>query len=92
MASEDASGAPAARVQIEAIQTVVSMRPTDPPLARKVALKQDVEKVFRKCHHVLLYYKKANDEDSGWVMVGRLKESLGRALCYFQRCGCSFLQ
>uniref|UniRef100_A0A7N0RDC0 Uncharacterized protein n=1 Tax=Kalanchoe fedtschenkoi TaxID=63787 RepID=A0A7N0RDC0_KALFE len=87
MASKEAA---ATRVQIEAIQTVVSMRPADPPLARKITLGSnqpaggDVGAVFRQCHQILLCYGKASEEeDSGRVMIGRLKESLGVALCEY---------
>lgn len=69
------------KVQVEGIQSVMSLRPTEPRHTRKVILKHpQTMGIFQKCHHILLYYKKASDEDSGWVVAGRLKESIGRAL------------
>ncbi|CAM8995233.1 unnamed protein product [Rhodiola kirilowii] len=69
------------KVQVEGIQSVMPLRPTDPRHTRKVVLKHpQTMGIFQKCHHILLYYKKASEEDSGWVVAGRLKESVGRAL------------
>ncbi|CAM8995232.1 unnamed protein product [Rhodiola kirilowii] len=79
MASHHGSGASLC-VQIQAIQTVVSTKPTEPTLTRRVVLTSVTGVVFQQCHQIVLYYKKANTEDSAWVMIGRLKESLGRAL------------
>lgn len=83
MANQEGSAVSTAHVHIEAIQTVVSMKPTEPTLTQKVVFNEadNVKGVaFQQCHQMLLYYTKANAEDSGWVMIGRLKESLGKAL------------
>uniref|UniRef100_A0A7N1A6S3 Uncharacterized protein n=1 Tax=Kalanchoe fedtschenkoi TaxID=63787 RepID=A0A7N1A6S3_KALFE len=84
MTNTDAAISPAAEaftIQVQGIQSVMPLRPTDPRHARKVALKHpQTVGVFQKCHHILLHYKKASEQDSGWVLAGRLKESVGRAL------------
>uniref|UniRef100_A0A7N0RF66 Uncharacterized protein n=1 Tax=Kalanchoe fedtschenkoi TaxID=63787 RepID=A0A7N0RF66_KALFE len=76
-----AAAASAAKIQVEGIQSVIPLRPTDPRHTRKVTLKHpQTTDIFQRCHHVILYYKKASEDDSGWVVGGRLKESVGRAL------------
>ena len=36
--------------------------------------------IFRRCLHVVLYYKNVSEEDSGWIFAGWAKESLGKAI------------
>ncbi|CAK7356291.1 unnamed protein product [Dovyalis caffra] len=68
-------------VQIEGVQTVLPTLATDPREICLVSVKDPMgSDVFRGCLNVVLYYNKAVEEDSGWVVAGWIKESLGRAL------------
>ncbi|XP_009781024.1 rosmarinate synthase-like [Nicotiana sylvestris] len=68
-------------LQIEAIQTVIPIKPTDPRLSRRVAIGENLGSVnFQSRFHIVLCYNKASEEDSGWLVAGWIKESLGKAL------------
>ncbi|KAL5551367.1 hypothetical protein UlMin_001543 [Ulmus minor] len=67
--------------QIEALLSVSPANFTDPRQVRQVLAKeQDLLGVFGGCLNVLLYYKKACQEDSGSIHAGWIKETLGMAL------------
>ncbi|OIT22643.1 PREDICTED: protein ECERIFERUM 1-like [Nicotiana attenuata] len=72
---------PGSNVQIEAIQTVMPMKPTDPRLSRRVAIGENLGSGnLQSRFHIVLCYNKASEEDSGWLLAGWIKESLGKAL------------
>lgn len=64
--------------QIEAAQSVVPIKRTDPRLSRRVSVTDSG--IFQSRFHIIVYYNKASGEDSGWSLAGWTKESLGRAL------------
>ncbi|TXG51211.1 hypothetical protein EZV62_023735 [Acer yangbiense] len=69
------------KVEIEAVQTVTSIKPTDPRQTRRVLVTDPVGSgIFRRCLNIVIYYKKVVEEDSGWIVAGWMKESLGRVL------------
>ncbi|XP_028083589.1 protein ECERIFERUM 2-like [Camellia sinensis] len=66
---------------IEAAQSVTPTKATDPRLSRQVAVTDSASSaIFRKRFQAILYYKKALSEESGWLLVGWMKLSLGKAL------------
>lgn len=66
---------------IEAVQTVVPLKPTDPRRSRLVTLKENISLgIFRQWVHTVLYHKKVSQEDYGRLLAGWIKESLGKAL------------
>ncbi|KAM5573067.1 spermidine hydroxycinnamoyltransferase 2 [Rosa sericea] len=66
---------------IESVQSVMPFKITDPRPARQVLAADPVGLgIFQQCLHILLYYTKAIQEDSGWLHAGWIKESLSRAL------------
>ncbi|KAK2970434.1 hypothetical protein RJ640_000151 [Escallonia rubra] len=68
-------------LHIEAVQSVVPAKPTDPRQSRDVSVAENMRSsIFQRRLHVVLYYKKASAEDSGWLVAGRFKESLGNAV------------
>lgn len=68
------------KVQIKSVQTVVPLRPSERK-AQSVQLTKDVQRtIFSRRFHVIVYYNKASDDDSGWVTGGWMKETLGQAL------------
>ncbi|XP_009610046.1 10-deacetylbaccatin III 10-O-acetyltransferase-like [Nicotiana tomentosiformis] len=68
-------------LQIEAIQTVMPTKPTDPRLSRRVAIAENLGSGnLQRRFHIVLCYNKASEEDSGWLIAGWIKESLGKAL------------
>ncbi|KAK4363335.1 hypothetical protein RND71_018576 [Anisodus tanguticus] len=83
MANCNGNGAPiySPKLQVEAIQTVIPVKITDPRLSRRIALSKilppgDLERRF----HMILYYNKISETDSGWIVAGWFKESLGSAI------------
>ncbi|KAL6985898.1 hypothetical protein U1Q18_019272 [Sarracenia purpurea var. burkii] len=68
--------------QIEAMRSVVPLKVSDPKLCRRVTAAdfRSGSSIFRRRLHVVLYYNKASDEDTGWSLAGWMQESLGRAL------------
>ncbi|KAL1553989.1 hypothetical protein AAHA92_14596 [Salvia divinorum] len=70
------------KVRVEAIQIVVPTKPTDPRQTRRITVSENVRStaVLQRCFHLLLCYNKASSDDSGWLVAGQIKESLGRAL------------
>ncbi|KAF7138881.1 hypothetical protein RHSIM_Rhsim07G0118000 [Rhododendron simsii] len=64
--------------QIEAAQSVVPIKMTDPRLSRRVSVTDSG--IFQSWFHIIFYYNKVSGEDSGWSLAGWTKESLGRAL------------
>ncbi|KAF9689762.1 hypothetical protein SADUNF_Sadunf01G0125900 [Salix dunnii] len=68
-------------VQIEAVQTVLPFAVTDPRKTCLVSVKDPVgSNIFRGCFNIVLCYNKAVEEDSGWLVAGWIKESLGRTM------------
>ncbi|CAN4078058.1 unnamed protein product [Withania somnifera] len=68
-------------LQIEAIQTVMPMKPTDPRLSRGVLLGENLgSDNFQRRLHMVFCYNKASETDSGWMVAGWIRESLGTAL------------
>ncbi|KAL5750841.1 hypothetical protein ACOSP7_025444 [Xanthoceras sorbifolium] len=79
MAHGDKNLAP--KLQIEAVQTVTPFKATDPRQTLRVLATDPVGSgIFRRCLNIVVYYKKALEEDSGWIAAGWIKESLGRVL------------
>ncbi|KAM4085556.1 hypothetical protein ACJW30_10G036600 [Castanea mollissima] len=71
----------APKLTIEAVQTVVPYKVTDQRRSCRVLATDPIASgIFRKCLHVVLYYKNVNEEDSGWIFAGWAKESLGKAI------------
>ncbi|KAK4729064.1 hypothetical protein R3W88_022052 [Solanum pinnatisectum] len=77
------NGAPilSPKLQVEAIQTVIPMKITDPRFSRQIAIPEnfDLGNLQRR-FHMILYYNKASKTDSGWIVAGWFKESLGSAI------------
>ncbi|KAL3817980.1 hypothetical protein ACJIZ3_003885 [Penstemon smallii] len=71
-------------LQIEAIQTVMPTKSTDPKTSSNIkVVPQDLNNstiFLQRRFNIVLCYKKSCDEDSGWIVAGWIKESLGRAL------------
>ncbi|KAH7863598.1 hypothetical protein Vadar_019700 [Vaccinium darrowii] len=67
------------KFQIEAIQSVVPIKTTDPRLTHRVSSITDSD-IFQSRFHTIFYYNKVSSEDSGRTLAGWTKESLGRAL------------
>ncbi|XP_057767537.1 shikimate O-hydroxycinnamoyltransferase [Salvia miltiorrhiza] len=76
------SGVNGGKVRVEGIQTVVPTKPTDPrQLSSRIAATViSSTAALQRRFHVVLCYNKASSDDSGWVVAGRIKESLGRAM------------
>ncbi|CAH2075679.1 unnamed protein product [Thlaspi arvense] len=75
------TGSPLPNSQIQAMQSVVPLKVTKPRLTRRVKAAGSASAAgLRRCLHIVLYYRKASGEDSGWLLAGWMKESLGRAL------------
>lgn len=69
------------KLQVEAIQTVIPMKITDPRLSRRITLPENFNSVdLQRRFHMVLYYNKASETDSGWIVAGWFKESLGTAI------------
>ncbi|KAK6153922.1 hypothetical protein DH2020_013561 [Rehmannia glutinosa] len=71
------------KLHVEAIQTIVPTKPTDPRQSFKLLISPQndhLNSILQRRFHIILCYDRACDEDSGWLVAGRLKESLGRAL------------
>ncbi|KAG6426542.1 hypothetical protein SASPL_110767 [Salvia splendens] len=73
---------PVGKERVEAIQTVVPTKPTDPRQSRRITVSQNAGSaaVLQRRFHLLLCYNKGSSEDSGWQVAGQIKESLGRVL------------
>lgn len=72
------------KIRLEAMQTVIPMKPTDPrssiPVFASAAGSGSVG-VYKRCFNIVLCYNKnSGDEYSGSLVAGWIKESLGRAL------------
>ncbi|CAL5441819.1 unnamed protein product [Camellia sinensis] len=66
---------------IEAAQFVTPTKATDPRLTRQVATTDSsTSAIFWRRFQAIMYYKKALSEESGWLLVGWMKLSLGKAL------------
>lgn len=79
--SATTSSVPKLQVELEAIQTVMPLKVTDPRSTVQIEAKvAATSSTFNRQVHVVLYYHKASDEDSGYLVAGWLKESLGAAL------------
>ncbi|KAG6414092.1 hypothetical protein SASPL_126810 [Salvia splendens] len=61
---------------------VVPTKPTDPRQLRRITVSQNAGSaaVLQRCFHLLLCYNKGSSEDSGWLVAGQIKESLGIVL------------
>ena len=69
------------KLTIEAVQTVVSYKVTDQQRSCRVLATDPIASgIFRRCLHVVLYYKNVSEEDSGWIFAGWAKETLGKAI------------
>ena len=67
----------------EGINSVIPLKVTHPRLTRKISVSDSDavgSGIFRRRLHTVLYYKIAARNDSGWVVAGWFRESLGRAL------------
>ncbi|KAH0643005.1 hypothetical protein KY289_033979 [Solanum tuberosum] len=68
-------------LQIEAIQTVMPMKQTDPRILRRVLIGENPgSDNFQRRFHMVFCYNKASETDSGWMVAGWIRESLGKAL------------
>ncbi|CAN4078059.1 unnamed protein product [Withania somnifera] len=57
------------------------MKPTDPRLSRGVLLGENLgSDNFQRRLHMVFCYNKASETDSGWMVAGWIRESLGTAL------------
>ncbi|CAI9784449.1 unnamed protein product [Fraxinus pennsylvanica] len=75
------NGSFCSKLLVDAVQSVVPMKPTDPRESTRVVVSGSRSSTFfGMCFHIVMCYNKASDEDSGWVAAGWIKESLGRAL------------
>lgn len=72
----------AGKLRVEGIQSLIPTKPTDPRQSSRIVVSQDLSSsaVLQRRFHLLLCYNKASSDDSGWLVAGRIKESLGRAL------------
>ncbi|MBA0831197.1 hypothetical protein Goarm_015678 [Gossypium armourianum] len=67
------------KVSIKGFHSVTPMRITEPRQTRRVLSRDLVgPEMFQRCFNMVQCYMKG--EDSGWVVAGWIKESLGRAL------------
>lgn len=83
MATCNGNGGPifSSKLQVEAIQTVIPTKITDPRLSRRIILPENFDSdSLQKRFHMVLYYNKASETDSGWIAAGWFKESLGGAI------------
>ncbi|TXG51215.1 hypothetical protein EZV62_023739 [Acer yangbiense] len=68
------------KVEIEAVQTMTTVKQTDPWQTWRVLATDPVGSgIFRRCLNIVVYYKMV-EEDSSWIVVGWIKESLGTVL------------
>lgn len=68
-------------LQIESVQSVMPLKMTEPRRTCHVLVTDPLASgVFQKRFHIVLYYKKVAEDDSGYLLAGWTKESLGRAL------------
>ena len=69
------------KLSIEGIQTVTPMRITEPRQTRQVLAGELVGPgIFQRCLNMVQYYRKEKEGDSGWLVAGWIRETLGRAL------------
>ncbi|KDP39935.1 hypothetical protein JCGZ_03466 [Jatropha curcas] len=71
------------KAHIEAVQSVPPFKVTDPREIRLVSVTETPSigsGIFRGCLNIVLFYNKDMEDDSGWIVAGWIKESLGRAL------------
>ncbi|KAJ7952570.1 putative Transferase [Quillaja saponaria] len=68
-------------LQIEAAQSVTPLKIIEPRQVRQVRVTEPIKPgILNGRHHIVLYYNKLSDEDSGWILAGWIKESLSTAL------------
>uniref|UniRef100_A0A166J9W3 Uncharacterized protein n=1 Tax=Daucus carota subsp. sativus TaxID=79200 RepID=A0A166J9W3_DAUCS len=68
-------------VQYEGFLTVVPHRPTFPRPSVRISTEKDREAgLLRQCFRMILCYEKASSDDSGWMVAGWTKTSIGIAL------------
>ncbi|XVE86149.1 hypothetical protein DITRI_Ditri18aG0012800 [Diplodiscus trichospermus] len=70
------------QVSIQGIQTVTPTRITERRQKRQVLVGELVgSRIFQRCMNMVQYYRKEKEEDSsGWLVAGWIRETLGRAL------------
>ncbi|KAK6935109.1 hypothetical protein RJ641_035264 [Dillenia turbinata] len=69
------------KLQLESAVTMVPATPTAPRQTRKVLVSDKVgPEILKQRVHVVMYYNKVNEDDSGWMFTGWSKETVGRAL------------
>ncbi|XVE65157.1 hypothetical protein DITRI_Ditri07aG0158800 [Diplodiscus trichospermus] len=79
MESQTESSVP--NISIEGIQTVTPMRITEPRQTRQVLVRELAGSgISQRCLNMVQYYRKEKEEDSGWLVAGWIKETLGIAL------------
>ncbi|KAL7152779.1 hypothetical protein ABFS83_04G121500 [Erythranthe nasuta] len=63
------------------MQTVMPTKPTETRKSMRINnLPTQNSNILQRRLHILLCYTKASEQDSGWILAGRMKESLGKAL------------
>lgn len=68
-------------VQYEAFSSVVPLKPTFLRPSFRISTEKNLEPgILKRCFCMLLCYKKASSEDSGWIVAGWTKTSMGIAL------------
>lgn len=68
-------------VRYEGVSTIVPHKPTFPRPSFPISITKDKQPgIFKLCFHVVLCYNKASREDSGWIVAGWTKTSMGIAL------------
>lgn len=68
-------------VRYEGVTTIVPHKPTFPRPSFPISITKDMQPgIFKLCFHVVLCFNKASGEDSGSIMAGWTKISMGIAL------------
>ncbi|KAI4315208.1 hypothetical protein L6164_028041 [Bauhinia variegata] len=69
------------RSHIEAVLSVIPLKVTEAGHVRRVLVDEALKQGrFGGCYNVVLYYRKLNEDDSGWFLAGWIVESLGKSL------------
>lgn len=74
------AGVAAARLHIEAQQSVMPAKVTEPRQFHILQTLNPESKIFKRRFHIILFYDKVSQDDSGWLVGGWLRDSLSIAL------------
>lgn len=68
-------------VSYEGVSTIAPHKPTFPRPSFPISISKDMEPgIFKLCFFEILCYKKASSQDSGWLVAGWTRSSMGIAL------------